>query len=179
MSNSKNSNRPSRDDTWIDICLDISKRSKDRSTRVGCVIVGKYNIPLAMGYNGIPRDCDDDVDARHERPNKYFFFEHGERNAIYNAARMGHALDGARLYIPAPPCADCARAIIQSGINEVVCASLIVPMRFRESCQAAMEMLNEAKVLVREPNSEYPVHEWTYIDGEGWGDERSRPNNDN
>lgn len=171
--------RPSRDDTWIDICIDISKQSKDRSTRVGCVIVGKYNIPLAMGFNGIPRGCNDDVEERHTRPNKYFWLEHGERNAIYNAARLGHALDGAKLYIPAPPCADCSRAIIQVGIVEVICASIDVPIRFHDSCETSIQMLNEAGVLIRFPNSANPITKWEYVNREGWGDKRIRSEIDN
>lgn len=167
--------RPSKDDTWINICVDISGQSKDRSTRIGCVIVGKYNIPLAMGFNGIPRGCDDDVEERHVRPNKYLWTEHGERNAIFNAARMGHALDGAKLYVSAPPCADCSRAIIQTGIVEVICASIEAPIRFKESCDASIEMLSEAGVLVRTPNSEIPIAGWIYTEDDGWGDDRSRP----
>jgi len=175
MSVGLESERPSRDDVWLDQAFTISRRSKDRSTRVGCVIVGEYDIPLAQGYNGIPRGCDDDAPHRHKRPGKYYYFEHGERNAIFNAARKGHALNGSKMYLTAPPCADCSRAIIQVGIIELICASDIVPKRFKESCSAAMEMLQEAKVKVRLPNSEEAISDFQYVDREGWGDDRSRP----
>ena len=166
--------RPTWDDTWINLCYEMAARSKDRSTRVGCVIVGANNIPKALGYNGIPRGCADEPEHRHIRPNKYWYFEHGERNAIFNAAREGVAIEGCRIYIPAPPCVDCSRAIIQSGLTEVICDSLSVPMRWKEACEAGIELLLEAGVLIRQPNSNESVKEWVYFDGEGWGSEKSR-----
>lgn len=167
-------NRPTWDETWINLCYEMAKRSKDRSTRVGCVIVNQKNIPVALGYNGIPRNCNDDIDYRHQRPQKYFFFEHGERNAIFNAAREGIALEGCKIYITAPPCVDCSRAIIQSGIIEVICDSLSVSERWKAACNAGLEMLLEANIIVRQPNSNERVLSWTYTKNEGWGNEKSR-----
>lgn len=167
--------KPSWDDTFIDLCLTISKRSKDQSTRVGCVIVGPNKEPRAMGYNGIPRNCNDDLPHRHIRPHKYFYMEHGERNAIYNAARSGVSIDGCSLYVLGPPCADCARAIIQSGIKEVICASLKAPINYKENCEASLEMLLEAGILVRLPNTHFGIDKWEFANETGWGDERSRP----
>jgi hypothetical protein len=84
------------------------------STRVGCVIVGTHKEIRAIGYNGFPRGVDDDRDARHERPVKYKWTEHAERNAIYSSARAGISIDGCTMYLPWFPCMDCARAIVQS-----------------------------------------------------------------
>ena len=100
----------------------ISQKSKDPSTKVGCVIVGDDNAVLSMGFNGFPRGVEEDYDNRWNRPEKYNWVEHAERNAIYNAARNGIKLAGTRLYLnyEPKPCADCARAIIQSGIIEVI-----------------------------------------------------------
>jgi dCMP deaminase len=98
----------------------VATRSKDRSTKVGCVIVGPDNEIRATGYNGFPRGVDDANQARHERPEKYLWTEHAERNAIYNAARIGTPLDGCRAYLPWFPCMDCARALVQVGIVELV-----------------------------------------------------------
>jgi len=97
-------------------------KSKDRSTGVGAVIVGPDNEQRSAGYNGFPRGVNDDIDARHDRPLKYEFTEHAERNAIYNAARMGTPLNGCVMYLNwwPLPCPDCARAVIQSGITEVI-----------------------------------------------------------
>lgn len=98
-----------------------SKKSKDRSTKCGAVIVGPDNEVRSLGYNGFPRGVDDDVEERHQRPDKYLWTEHAERNAIYNAARAGICLKGCALYLQWQPCSDCARAIIQSGITKVYC----------------------------------------------------------
>ena len=99
-----------------------ANKSKDRSTGVGAIIVGPDNEQRSAGYNGFPRGVDDDINHRHNRPLKYEFTEHAERNAIYNAARMGTPLDGCVMYINwwPLPCPDCARAVIQSGITEVI-----------------------------------------------------------
>jgi dCMP deaminase len=100
----------------------ISQKSKDPSTKVGCVIVGSDNAVLSMGFNGFPRGIDETIKERWKRPEKYQWVEHAERNAIYNAARHGINLNGARAYLnwEPKPCADCTRALIQSGIKEII-----------------------------------------------------------
>lgn len=99
-----------------------SELSKDRSTQLGAVILGKDYEIRSLGYNGFPRGVNDDVEERHERPLKYKWTEHAERNAIYNAARVGTPLDGTQLLLDSPIfiCSDCARAIINVGIKRVV-----------------------------------------------------------
>ena len=99
----------------------VRSKSKDRSTQVGCIIVGPDKEIRTTGFNGMPRKIDETVEARHERPEKYFWFEHAERNAIYNAARIGTALYGSTVYMDLnlPICAPCARALIQVGIKEI------------------------------------------------------------
>lgn len=87
----------------------------------GAVIVDDRNVLVSIGWNGFPRGIDDDIDTRHERPAKYKWTEHAERNAIFNAAANGHPIRGCTMYLPWYPCADCARAIIQSGITTIVC----------------------------------------------------------
>ena len=99
-----------------------ARNSKDRSTHVGAVVVGPNNGIRSQGWNGFPRGVNDDVDARHERPVKYAFTEHAERNCFYNAVDVGIPLRGCRMYLNwyPWPCADCARGVIQSGIIEVI-----------------------------------------------------------
>jgi dCMP deaminase len=110
------------DARWLELSSQIAGWSKDRSTKVGCVIIGSGNQLLSAGYNGFPRGVDDDIDSRHSREErngrreKLRWTEHAERNAIYNAARHGVMLLGSAMYLPWYPCADCARGIIQSGI---------------------------------------------------------------
>jgi len=125
---------------FINMLDSISQKSKDRTTKVGSIIVGEHNNILSTGFNGFPRGVTEDIrevmgsyvrqsliesaekeiEKRHARPDKYMWTEHAERNAIYNAARHGVALDGAKIYVDWIPCARCARAIIQSGIVEVI-----------------------------------------------------------
>jgi dCMP deaminase len=111
---------PDWDAYFMNLVKQVSLRSKDRSTQVGCVIVGPDNEIRTTGYNGFPRGINDDRPERHERPAKYLWTEHAERNAIYNAARCGIALKGCRAYLAWFPCMDCARALVQSGIVELV-----------------------------------------------------------
>lgn len=97
--------------------------SKDPSTKVGAVIVDpEMKTVIATGFNGLPRNVEDREERMTERPDKYKWTEHAERNAIYNAARNGHKTEGCVLYMNFEPCpcTDCARAIIQAGIRRVV-----------------------------------------------------------
>lgn len=99
-----------------------SSLSKDQSTKLGAIILGKGFEIRALGYNGFPRGVDDSIESRHERPAKYKWTEHAERNAIFNAARAGTALEGSRLLLDSPifVCCECARAIIGAGISQVI-----------------------------------------------------------
>src|SRR5262245_58270507 len=108
------------DRKFMQLAEQVGSWSRDRSRRIGCVVVGPRNEVRSTGYNGFPRGVDDSIEARYERPAKYRWTEHSERNAIYNAARVGVSLEGCRLYVTLYPCADCARAIIQSGIVSVM-----------------------------------------------------------
>lgn len=96
-------------------------RSKDPSTQVGAVIVSSANKVVSIGYNGLPKGCSDD-DYPWERDGsaletKYVYVVHAELNAILNAPMP---VDGCRIYVSLFPCNECAKAIIQSGIKEIV-----------------------------------------------------------
>lgn len=112
------------DKRYLNLAQTISTWSEDRSTNLGAIIVSSNNAILSVGYNGFPRGVNQHVEERHARPAKYTFTEHAERNAIYNAARNSIPIFGATLYmfspIAGPPCGDCARGVIQSGIKRVV-----------------------------------------------------------
>ncbi len=115
--------RPNWDELYITMCYLVGMRSKDEHTHVGSVIVDSDNILVSTGYNSLPRGVEPDPNRTRlsrDGGEKYFWVEHAERNAIYNAARRGINLKGCKLYVPWTPCNDCARGIIQSGISEVV-----------------------------------------------------------
>ena len=127
----------------------IAQWSKDKSTKVGAIIVNERNKVVSMGYNGFPIGFDDDVYLRHERPQKYVYTEHAERNAIYSAAELGIQTKGCKMYLCWFPCPDCARAIIQSGISELVCYPVdFTDERWGEGFRKSWEMLMECGVKV-------------------------------
>ena len=108
------------DEYFMGVSLLAAKRSKDPNTQVGACIVDQNNIILSTGYNGFPYGCSDDLYPweRTGADTKYNYVVHAELNAILNA--RGKDLKGARLYVDLFPCNECAKAIIQSGIAEVV-----------------------------------------------------------
>lgn len=137
------------DSYFMTMANHVASRSKDRSTKVGCVIVGPDNEVRSTGYNSFPRGINDNAPERHERPEKYLWTEHAERNAIYNAARMGTALKGCRAYLPWFPCMDCARALVQAGIVELVAHEPEDNERWREDFKRARVLFAEAGVAIR------------------------------
>ena len=108
------------DEYFMGVALLAAKRSKDPNTQVGACIVDKNNVILTTGYNGFPQGCSDDVFPweREGEITKYPFVVHAELNAILNAS--GKSLRGSTLYVDLFPCNECAKAIIQSGISEIV-----------------------------------------------------------
>ena len=113
--------------TWDEYFMGVAKlsgmRSKDPNTQVGCCIVSQDNKILSMGYNGFPIGCsDDDFPWAREGDDpletKYIYATHSELNAILNYS--GGSLYGAKLYVSLFPCHECAKAIIQAGIKEVI-----------------------------------------------------------
>ena len=108
------------DEYFIGIAMLAAKRSKDPSTQVGACIVSQDNIIISTGYNGMPKGCSDDEFSwdREGADTKYPYVVHAELNAILNA--NGRDLRGSRIYVALFPCNECAKAIIQSGVKEVV-----------------------------------------------------------
>jgi dCMP deaminase len=135
---------------WTEVLELVKTWSKDRSTKVSAVIVDEEsNIPVTFGYNGFPRGCNDDIESRHERPTKYLWTEHAERNAIYNAAREGRSLEGKTLYVSMFPCADCARGIIQSGISKVVTPEPNMALEvWKEQFDVSIRMMEEVGIKI-------------------------------
>lgn len=119
--------------------------SKDRSTQVGAIIVRNDNEIIDVAYNGFPRGINDYWDCRHDRPMKYIFTEHAERNAINNCARKGISTEGCTMFTTLMPCHECARSIIQAGITTVYYAEK-ASERFKVSSDHAKKMFDEAKI---------------------------------
>ena len=110
------------DEYFMGVAMLSGMRSKDPNTQVGaCIVSDKHKI-LSMGYNGFPKGCDDDEYPWNREgdlcDSKYAYVTHSELNAILNY--RGGSLEGTKLYVTLFPCNECAKAIIQSGIREVV-----------------------------------------------------------
>lgn len=101
----------------------IAERSKDPSTQAGAVIANQQNVVAGLGYNGWPRGIDDDAlpwerDSKLPLPEtKYAYVVHAEENAIYNS---NSDTQDCKIYTTLFPCNECAKAIIQNGIREVI-----------------------------------------------------------
>lgn len=136
---------------FFNLAQEVASWSEDPSRKIGAVIVGSANQILSTGYNGLPRGVSDADANRSSKSDgeKYYWFEHAERNAIFNAARSGTALEGATIYSTLFPCADCARAIVQSGI--LVLKTRQIPdndLTYSRSFEIAKEILSEGGVRV-------------------------------
>ena len=110
------------DEYFMGVAQLAGMRSKDPNTQVGSCIVSKEHKILSIGYNGMPRGCDDDHFPweREGEPlmTKYPFVTHSELNAILNF--RGGSLEDSTLYVSLFPCNECAKAIIQAGIRKVI-----------------------------------------------------------
>ena len=119
---SKRSNYISWDEYFMGIALLSGERSKDPNSQVGACIVSPDNKILSIGYNGFPIGCsDDEIPWDREGDfvdTKYPYVCHSELNAILNYT--GSTLKQSRIYVTLFPCNECAKAIIQSGIKEVI-----------------------------------------------------------
>lgn len=139
--------------TWDEYFMGLAhlsaKRSKDPSTQVGATIVDSQKKIVGIGYNGFPSGVSDD-----EMPwtrdgefleTKYPYVVHAELNAILNATTKLH---GCTIYVSLFPCHECAKAIIQSGIKEIVyeCDKYAST----DSVVASKRMLNQAGVALRQ-----------------------------
>lgn len=130
------------------IALLAANRSKDPSTQVGACIVSQDNIILSTGYNGMPKDCSDDEYpwTRDGEETKYPYVVHAELNAILNSG--GRNLEGSKIYVALFPCNECAKAIIQSGIKEVIYLS--DKYADTPATQASKRMLTSSGVIMRQ-----------------------------
>lgn len=136
------------DEYFMGIAMLAAKRSKDPNTQVGACIVSQDNIIISTGYNGMPKGCSDDEYPweRDGDQTKYPYVVHAELNAVLNA--NGRDLRGSKLYVALFPCNECAKAIIQSGIREVIYLS--DKYADTDNVRASKRMLHSAGVTYRQ-----------------------------
>ena len=146
----KRENYISWDEYFMGVAVLAAQRSKDPNTQVGACIVSPDNIILSTGYNGFPSGCSDDEYPWEREGNsndtKYPYVVHAELNAILNA--NGRSLKDAKLYVALFPCNECAKAIIQCGIREVIYLS--DKYANTATTQASKKMFHSAGVQLRQ-----------------------------
>lgn len=113
------------DKYFIDIADTVRQKSKDPSSKIGAVLVGTSNQIISTGFNGFPIGINEDVSERWERPIKYQYVCHAERNAVSLAARTGVSTLNSTLYIygfgpPCVPCTECVKVVLQAGVKRIV-----------------------------------------------------------
>ncbi|MDD2580299.1 MAG: dCMP deaminase family protein [Clostridia bacterium] len=145
----KRENYISWDEYFMGIALLSAQRSKDPSTQVGACIVSPQHKIISVGYNGMPIGCSDDEFpwAREGEmlETKYPYVCHAELNAILN--NVGFNLEGCSIYVPLFPCNECAKAIIQSGLREIIYIS--DKYAGTDGVRASKKMLDHAGVNYR------------------------------
>ena len=133
---------------FFDVAVLVSTWSKDPGTRVGAALVSDRRI-LATGYNGFPSGIDDNPERYADREVKLAYTVHAEVNALLNAAKNGAKTEGSTLYATFHPCVNCAAAIIQGGIQRVVCPPVEhAPDRWQKSFSRARDLMIEAGIEI-------------------------------
>jgi len=142
----------------LKMAIEVASWSKDESTKVGAVITTAEGAPVSWGFNGMPMGIDDTIPERHERPLKYKWFCHAERNALDLAPRD---VSGCVMFVTFSPCTNCAQSIIQRGIKTVVIDANYTadksPERWQEDMFVALEMMKEAGIDVRGAYPHAPI----------------------
>ena len=146
---------------FLGLCLKHAEMSKDPSTQVGAVIVGRDREEISTGFNGFPRGILDSQERLADRDMKLRLIIHAECNAILNAARIGVSVKGCTLYLAAtdssgmvwggPPCTRCTVDVIQAGIVQIVSYPVkAVPSRWHADLAFARQLIDEAGIGYRE-----------------------------
>ncbi|RPH07870.1 MAG: dCMP deaminase family protein [Alphaproteobacteria bacterium TMED194] len=135
------------DKRFLRVAQEISTWSKDPSKQIGAVAVNSDRRILATGYNGFPKGIEDRPERYIDRTIKYDLVVHAEMNCIYNATFNGISLKDSTLYVwGLPVCHDCAKGIIQVGINRIVMSADDIPQKWLESFDKSQRMFIEADV---------------------------------
>ena len=133
------------DSRFLDLATHVSDWSKDPSTHVGAVIVAEDKRIMSVGYNGFPRGVADTAERLNDRPTKYAFVAHAERNALDNTDQ---SIRGCTMYVTLQPCPECVKSIIQRGVKKVVYKYNPERENLSNFMQYSLAMLVEAGVEV-------------------------------
>lgn len=133
---------------YLGLAYEVSKWSKDPSTKIGAIAVGNKGQVLAQGYNGFPRKIRHSEERLNNRELKYKYVVHAEMNLIYNAGYNGVSLDGSTVYVTGlPVCSECAKGLIQVGVKQVIMPHQEdTPETWKNSFEFTKELFEEAGV---------------------------------
>ncbi|MDD3284725.1 MAG: dCMP deaminase family protein [Patescibacteria group bacterium] len=158
------------DEYFINIAEQVAKKSKDPSTKTGCVIVDNKNRPISFGYNGFMGGCDE-TKMSNERPIKYYLVIHAEMNAILFARKD---LENCILYTLYAPCENCLKHIIQAGIKKIIYKNSVVESRANNNAKSMTNPLTDeavTRLLLSKPEIDcHNVNGKSYLE-EIWGNE--------
>ena len=139
--------RPDWDSYFMSLCYVVSQRSIDPDTKHGCVVVDEDKTILSVGYNGPPRNCNDNI-VPLTRPAKYVWLIHSEEAAILNAARAGVSLKSSFFYITGYPCEKCIRDIINVGAKKIIFGPIKSQCVTNETQEIVNKMLNGQNIEI-------------------------------
>lgn len=129
----------------------LAAQSKDPSNQNGAILISQDKKMLSTGNNNFPIGVEFTKERSETRPKKYRYFEHAERNSIYQAARTGVKVFGSTMVCPWAACCDCARGIINAGVLQVFVHTprmRMTPTRWKSIADEALKMLSEGGVRV-------------------------------
>ena len=133
---------------FIQMAWLVAKKSKDPSTKVGCLVVGPDKEVRATGFNGFPRMVDDTGPRLESKDGKLYLMVHAEANAVAAAARVGVSLKGCTAVVTKYPCSQCAALLIQAGITKVLAPEYDPQDRWAYSSTISQSMFYETGVVV-------------------------------
>lgn len=149
----------------------LARQSKDPSNQNGATVISNTGEVIATGNNNFPVGVEFTKERSEVRPNKYRYFEHAERAALYQAARTGRRTFGSTMYVPWAACCDCARGIINAGVSTVVMHDArmqMTPERWQSSVNEALEMLVEGRVTLQYYEGPIEGAPEVYVNGQQW-----------
>lgn len=111
------------DEYFMKIAETVALKSKDPSSKMGCVIVDPKKRVVSLGYNGMLQGADESKMTLSERPMKYYFAIHSEMNAVLFAHQD---LSGCTIYNRVATCENCLKYCLQAGIKRFVYKELRV-----------------------------------------------------
>lgn len=130
---------------YMRLAKHVAEWSKDPSTQVGAVIVGRPG-EVSLGYNGFPRGIRDMPERLVNKELKYKFTQHAERNVLDNTRFDTH---GATLYVTMYPCSECSKSIVSRGIRRLVCPPPVTVAPWSEDARFSEVILHEGGVEVK------------------------------